>query len=265
MANDFLPFSTSGTANVYTNAEYVADTDHSNGNQPGIAKSKLVNKALRQSSLISAVVAQFIADIAVTNAVDDGTTATLLTNLKTATNVAYNTHAATSKTTPVDADEIPIADSAATFGLKKLTWANLKATLGVLFAPLASPTFTGTPTLPSGTIAVTQANGDNSTKVATTAFSYGEVSKLANGYIKLSNGLIVQWVTSSIINAGSSGSATFPITFPTACLFAVSNAQGSSGNASAGNVVTGGVSAVGVNLYNWGSIGAPALIIAIGY
>lgn len=39
-----------------------------------------------------------------------------------------------------------------------------------LAAPLASPTFTGTPTLPTGTIAVTQSPGDNSTKVATTAF-----------------------------------------------------------------------------------------------
>jgi hypothetical protein len=39
------------------------------------------------------------------------------------------THAATSKTTPVDADEVPILDSAATYGLKKLTWANIKATL----------------------------------------------------------------------------------------------------------------------------------------
>lgn len=39
------------------------------------------------------------------------------------------THAATGKTTPVDADEIPLADSAASFGLKKLTWANLKATI----------------------------------------------------------------------------------------------------------------------------------------
>lgn len=35
-------------------------------------------------------------------------------------------HSATSKTAPVDADEFPIVDSAATFGLKKLTWANLK-------------------------------------------------------------------------------------------------------------------------------------------
>jgi hypothetical protein len=38
------------------------------------------------------------------------------------------------------------------------------------YAALASPTFTGTPTLPTGTIAVTQAAGTNNTTVATTAF-----------------------------------------------------------------------------------------------
>ena len=37
-------------------------------------------------------------------------------------------------------------------------------------APLASPTFTGTPSLPTGTTAVTQTVGDNTTKLATTAF-----------------------------------------------------------------------------------------------
>jgi hypothetical protein len=36
---------------------------------------------------------------------------------------------ATSKTTPVDADELALADSQSAFSLKKLTWANLKATL----------------------------------------------------------------------------------------------------------------------------------------
>jgi hypothetical protein len=35
---------------------------------------------------------------------------------------------------------------------------------------LASPTFTGTPTLPTGTIGVTQSTSDDSTKLATTAF-----------------------------------------------------------------------------------------------
>lgn len=43
--------------------------------------------------------------------------------------IAAATHAATSKTTPVDADELVIADSAAAFGLKKLTWANVKTTI----------------------------------------------------------------------------------------------------------------------------------------
>jgi hypothetical protein len=37
-------------------------------------------------------------------------------------------------------------------------------------ADLASPTFTGTPTLPTGTIGVTQSSGTNTTTLATTAF-----------------------------------------------------------------------------------------------
>jgi len=37
-------------------------------------------------------------------------------------------------------------------------------------ADLASPTFTGTPTLPTGTIATTQSSGNSSTALATTAF-----------------------------------------------------------------------------------------------
>jgi hypothetical protein len=38
-------------------------------------------------------------------------------------------HLATDKASPVDADELPLSDSAASWGLKKLTWANLKATI----------------------------------------------------------------------------------------------------------------------------------------
>lgn len=38
-------------------------------------------------------------------------------------------------------------------------------------APLASPAFTGTPSLPTGSTAVTQTQGDNSTKLATTAYA----------------------------------------------------------------------------------------------
>ena len=49
----------------------------------------------------------------------------------TDTSLASTTHAATSKVTPVDADELPLVDSAAANGLKKLTIANLKAAVGV--------------------------------------------------------------------------------------------------------------------------------------
>ena len=43
--------------------------------------------------------------------------------------VASDTHAATSKTVPVNTDELPLVDSEATFALKKLTWGTLKTSL----------------------------------------------------------------------------------------------------------------------------------------
>jgi hypothetical protein len=42
-------------------------------------------------------------------------------------NIATTIHSATAKATPVDADEVGLVDSAASFGLKRLTWADLKA------------------------------------------------------------------------------------------------------------------------------------------
>jgi hypothetical protein len=45
-------------------------------------------------------------------------------------------------------------------------------------ADLASPTFTGTPTLPTGTIATTQSYGNSTTAIATTAFVQAAISLL---------------------------------------------------------------------------------------
>jgi hypothetical protein len=56
------------------------------------------------------------------------------------------------------------------------------------YAPLASPTFTGTPSLPTGTIGVTQTAGNNTTALATTAFVQQEVpaaSTTAAGKVEL--------------------------------------------------------------------------------
>lgn len=58
-----------------------------------------------------------------------------------------STHAAADKATPVDADELPLVDSAASWSLKKLTWANIKAALSTVFLPLAGGTMTGLLTL----------------------------------------------------------------------------------------------------------------------
>jgi hypothetical protein len=56
-------------------------------------------------------------------------TTSLATTAWVNTGIPAITHAASSKTTPVSADEIPLADSAASFGLKKLTFANLLAAI----------------------------------------------------------------------------------------------------------------------------------------
>lgn len=50
--------------------------------------------------------------------------------------VGAETVAATAKTTPVDADVMPIQDSAASYVKKKVTWANIKATLKTFFDTL---------------------------------------------------------------------------------------------------------------------------------
>ncbi len=62
----------------------------------------------------------------------------------------------------------------------------------VLLAPLASPTLTGTPTLPTGTIAVKQTAGDNSTKVATTSYTDAAVGKTRADIANAAAGLVSQ-------------------------------------------------------------------------
>lgn len=69
--------------------------------------------------------------------------------------VAADTHAAGGKATPVDADELPLVDSAASWVLKKMTWANLKATLKTyfdgLYLSLTGGTMTGNVTMAAST------------------------------------------------------------------------------------------------------------------
>lgn len=77
---------------------------------------------------------------------------------------AIDTNAATSKTTPVDGDSLPLVDSAESNNLKKLTWSNLKATMKTYYdsvtatmsnKTLTAPTINNAAALSVGTTAVT--------------------------------------------------------------------------------------------------------------
>ena len=83
-------------------------------------------------------------------------------------------------------------------------------------APKASPALTGSPTAP------TQGTSDNSTKIATTAFVRNLINQFKNdgtlggivggsltqnGWVKFSNGLILQW------GSGGKGTKTLPIVY----------------------------------------------------
>jgi len=82
---------------------------------------------------------------------------------------ASEIHAVAEKTTPVDADEVGLVDSAASWVLKKLSWANVKATLSGVFAVLAGKS--GGQTLIGGTGVtdklVLQGTSGNGTSTAT--------------------------------------------------------------------------------------------------
>lgn len=86
----------------------------------------------------------------------------------------------TSKTTPVDADLIPLSDSVSSFGIKKLSWANIKATLKTYFDTLyvtlsGDQTIADIKTFTSSPIVPTPTAQDNSAKVATTAYVDGKM------------------------------------------------------------------------------------------
>ena len=79
--NNFKPFATASGANVVSQSDYEQLQSLATGFQSGKASSAQINKALRQSTTMAAVLAQFIADKSGKDVLDDGTVATLVTNL----------------------------------------------------------------------------------------------------------------------------------------------------------------------------------------
>jgi hypothetical protein len=93
-----------------------------------------------------------------------------------------------------------------------------------LKANLASPTFTGTPSLPTGTTAVTQSPGNNTTAVATTAFVTAAVPAFATAAQ-----IIAGTSTTTTISPGNAG---FQLTDPRLRSLAAINSTAVSGSGS---------------------------------
>ena len=96
-----------------------------------------------------------------------------------------------------------------------------------LLAKLESPTFTGTPTAPTS---VAGATGEQLANLDFVNSMLGgntipAISKATNGYVKIANGLILQWGNVAL-GGNRQVTVTFPITFPNKCL----NVQASSRN-----------------------------------
>ena len=108
------------------------------------------------------------------------------------------------------------------------------------YATKASPAFSGTPTSP------TPATSDNSTKIATTEFVRNLINQFKNdgtlggivggsltqnGWVKFSNGLILQWGTDTNsdydISPSSSKSLNFPVAFSKNCFIVLPVMYGS--------------------------------------
>lgn len=124
---------------------------------------------------------------------------------------AAEVHAASTKATPVDADELPILDSAATFGLKNLTWANLKATLLATVnswgaaQTFSSQTTTGTATF-NGDVALGNAATDTTTLVSQLSAS-GSVGTSGQVLTSAGTNATPAWATPATVTIASTAEA----------------------------------------------------------
>ena len=105
------------------------------------------------------------------------------------------------------------------------------------FAPLASPTFTGTPTLPTGTIATTQTLADNSTKLATTAYVDGSIpANNVKAWVNFNGtGTVAIRASMNVSSITDNGAGSYTVNFTTALADANYAVSGSVNDATGGS------------------------------
>lgn len=125
--NEYLEFCPVDTGtNLPTQAAYLADTDRTNGNQPGIASSKLNNKALRQATFVASMLAQYMANVTNQNVLDDGDETAFLSTLGAALTSGYNIQSKTANYGAAIKDYVICSGAAFTVTLPDATVASSK-------------------------------------------------------------------------------------------------------------------------------------------
>lgn len=173
--NEILTFASTNTGtNLLTQAEYAADAQRTIGHQPGIARAKLENKALRQASLMAAGLAEFIADYQANNVTDS----------LTPQNIADYLLAAITANIPA----VPDASTTVKGLIEIATSAEAQA-------------------YSSSLLAITPSTMNQALKGSNQSLT-------GSGYQRLPGGLILQWTYSSGSVDDTSRTVTMPITFP---------------------------------------------------
>lgn len=137
---------------------------------------------------------------------------TLLGTTTQAGLIADTTHAATTKATPVDADEFPIADSAASFVLKRVTLAALKLAIYLGIKPAEGTMWNGkiSPTVSSNnlTLALKTLAGTDPTSTDPVWVMLGGTLRTITSALSVTANAATNWC-----NAGAAETATKEIDF----------------------------------------------------
>jgi hypothetical protein len=177
---DFLPFATAPNANVTSQQDWIADPVVPEGFTSGILPSSKANKAIRQSSFVTAGVAEMILQTLNQDVLDDGNLGKFTSQLSSAiTTLGSASPNAVQKTGDTMTGPLILnADPVVPLGAATKQYTDLR--LGGL-APLASPVFTGIPTAPTAP-ALTSTG-----QLATTAFATTGITTAMNSAYALAS------------------------------------------------------------------------------
>lgn len=285
--NSILPFAQGGGANVQTQAAYAADAQRPTGNQPGVARADFNNKALLQSSVIAAGVAQFLADWQGTNVDDTLSAAAISAMLMQAVSSAGALRTVNANTTLTLADTgkvilggsatpitvtLPAANSVKAGAL--LHFENGQAGL-MTVARAGTDTISSTPStvtslaIGQGDSAVLRSDGvgnwylvGGSTALASATSFANSLGTGASGFHKFPTGYIQQWATATS-DASGVATITYPLAFPSNLLGGQVSLFGAGNNVVA-NIIsaTTTVATVNTRVGNTGAT-APAMQVSL--